>query len=119
MYALLALDRREEAVAFMQRLLEALPDASSTYYEAACFYCRLGQPQQALQYLATALEKGFRRFYRIRNADDLAPVRQLPEFEQLMQQYEPEVFSPKACAFAFFSLTLGKISRKRYGNHLC
>lgn len=89
MYALLALGRKDEAVDFMQRMLMAYPDDAGTYYDAACFYSRMGQLEQSLQYLATALEKGFRRFAHIMRDDDLEAVRALPAFSTLMQQYLP------------------------------
>lgn len=89
MYALLALGRKDEAVDFMQRMLTAYPDDAGTYYDAACFYSRLGQLEQSLQYLATALEKGYRRIAHIMRDDDLEAVRALPAFTTLMQQYLP------------------------------
>lgn len=89
MYALLALGREDEAIDFMQRMLTAYSDDAGTYYDAACFYSRLGQLEQSLQYLATALEKGYRRFGHIMRDDDLEAVRALPAFTTLMQQYLP------------------------------
>lgn len=89
MYALLSLGRRDDAVAFMDRVLANDSTYAGNYYDAACFTCRLGDNAKALSYLRTALEKGFRRLYHIRHDDDLSALWNLPEFEALMSEYEP------------------------------
>lgn len=88
MYALLSLGRRDDAVAFMDRVLANDSTYAGNYYDAACFTCRLGDNAKALSYLRTALEKGFSRFYHIRHDVDLAALWVLPEFEALMSEYE-------------------------------
>lgn len=94
MYALLALNRRDEAIDFMNRVIASDSIAPGIYYDAACLYSRLGDKEKALQYLGTAFAKGFRRFHHVRTDDDLAPVRSLPEFEALISEYESKV-APK------------------------
>lgn len=88
MYALLALGRREEAVAFMNRVIANDSMNPGNFYDAACFTCRLGDANKALDYLNTAFEKGFRRFHHVRHDDDLAAIRSLPEFEEILAKYE-------------------------------
>lgn len=88
MYALLSLGRRDDAVAFMDRVLANDTTSAGNYYDAACFTCRFGDNAKALSYLRTALEKGFRRLYHIRHDDDLSALWNLPEFEALMSEYE-------------------------------
>lgn len=88
MYALLGLNRRDEAIAFMDRMIANDSIDPGIYYDAACFTCRLGDNKKALDYLRTALKKGFRRFSHVRSDDDLAGLRALPEFETLMSEYE-------------------------------
>ncbi|MGN0223713.1 MAG: tetratricopeptide repeat protein [Muribaculaceae bacterium] len=95
MYALLALGRTDEAADFMQRMLDAYPDDPGTYYEAACLYSRMGQFDQAMQYLATSFEKGYRRFVQVMRDDDLEAIRTLPAFTALMQQYCPAEQMPQ------------------------
>lgn len=88
MYALLALGRRDDAIAFMNKVLANDSIDPGNYYDAACFTCRLGEHQKAFEYLKTAFEKGFRRFDHVRRDDDLEPLRALPQFEELMSEYE-------------------------------
>lgn len=88
MYALLALGRREEAVAFMNRVIANDSVNPGNFYDAACFTSRLGDAHKALDYLNTAFEKGFRRFHHVRHDDDLDAIRSLPEFEEILAKYE-------------------------------
>ena len=90
MYALLALDHKEEAVDFINKVIENDSIDPGTYYDAACFTCRLGDNQKALNYLRTAFKKGFRRFWQVRNDDDLIPLHSLPEFETIISEFETQ-----------------------------
>lgn len=42
----------------------------------------------AVNALRTAFEKGCRNFRHIENGDDMDPLRDLPEFEPLISEYE-------------------------------
>lgn len=97
MFALIELGRGDEAIDFTRRLIESDPSSSSNYYEAACVYSRLGQPEKALEYFKTALKKGYVHFHHAREDEDLEEMRKLPEFEDLMKEYEvvDSVESPK------------------------
>lgn len=88
MYALLALDRKEDAIAFMNKVLENDSTDRGSFYDAACFYTRIGDLPTAMSHLRKALDLGFCRFYHIRHDDDLEPLRKLPEFEEIMAKYE-------------------------------
>lgn len=90
MYALLSLDRKEEAISFMNKVLENDTTDAGNYYDAACFYSRIGDYEASLVHLRKALDKGFRRFYHIRHDDDLEKIRQNPDFEDIMSQYETQ-----------------------------
>lgn len=91
MYALLALNRWEEAKTFMDKVIANDSINPGNYYDAACFTCRFGDNKKALEYLKIAFEKGFRRFCHVRHDDDLAELRVLPEFEALITKYEKEL----------------------------
>lgn len=95
MYALLALDKKDDAIAFMNKVLENDSIDAGNYYDAACFYSRIGELQIALNHLKTSLKKGFRRFYHLRHDDDLEELRKLPEFESLLSEYEKETESAR------------------------
>lgn len=86
-YALHFLGKDDEAKEWMDKLIAEDPDDSGNYYDKACLYSRMGQLDEAVDALRTALEKGYRRFPHIENDDDLDPIRSLPSFIELMEEY--------------------------------
>ena len=86
-YALHFLGRDEEAEAWMNRIIEADPEDDGNYYDQACLYAWMGRTQESVAALKTAFEKGYRDFNHIALDDDLDPVRDLPEFKALVEQY--------------------------------
>lgn len=97
MYALLALDKKDDAIAFIHKLIENDTTDPGNYYDATCFYSRIGDLDVAITHLKTALDKGFRRFYLIRHDDDLEELRKMQEFEEIMAIYEkPQTTIPES-----------------------
>lgn len=86
-YALHFLGKDDEAKEWMDKLIAEDPDDSGNYYDKACLYSRMGQLDEAVDALRTAFEKGYRRFPHIENDDDLDPIRSLPSFIELMEEY--------------------------------
>ncbi len=89
-YALLALDRTDEALDFMSRIIADDPDDAGRYYDAACLNARMGNVDSSLCYLRTAFEKGYRRFAHIDRDDDMDSLRDTEGFKLLMQEYRKE-----------------------------
>ncbi|MGN0238285.1 MAG: tetratricopeptide repeat protein [Lepagella sp.] len=90
MYALLALGEKEKAIDFMNRVIENDSIDNGNYYDAACFYCRIGDLDKSLTNLRIALEKGFRRFHHIQ-ADDLIELRKTDGFKLLMEEFDKPI----------------------------
>ena len=88
-YALAYLGRYEEAKRWMSQLLETYPDAGQ-YYDAACLYSRMGEAEQAVEYLSKALELGYRAFVHITQDNDLDAIRNRDDFKELLQKYQKE-----------------------------
>lgn len=88
MYALLALGEKDKAIDFMNRVIESDTTDCGNYYDAACFYSRLGDLDKSLAYLRTSFEKGFRRFHHVRADDDLKALRHTEAFNTLIEKYE-------------------------------
>lgn len=86
-YALHFLGKDDEAKEWMDKLIAEDPDDSGNYYDMACLYSRMGKLDEAVDALRTAFEKGYRRFPHIENDDDLDPIRSLPSFIELMEEY--------------------------------
>lgn len=69
------------------RLGESLPESTmraGCFYNAACAEARRGETASALQYLARAMQEGFRDDRMIGLDDDLASLRDEPAYRHLM-----------------------------------
>ena len=86
-YALHFLGRDEEAEEWMDRILAAEPENHGNYYDQACLYARMGRVQEAITALRTAFEKGYRDFNHLGYDDDMDPIRDLPEYKALVEEY--------------------------------
>ncbi|KAL6779393.1 hypothetical protein ACKKBG_A12160 [Auxenochlorella protothecoides x Auxenochlorella symbiontica] len=56
-------------------------------YNIACCQGQLGNIQNGMIALAGALESGYAEFDQMRNDPDLAPLRESPKFEGLLQRF--------------------------------
>lgn len=90
MYAYLALDEKEKAVDFMERVIANDSTDCGNYYDGACFYSRMGDLDKALDNLRTAFEKGFRRFHHVMSDDDLELLRTTEGFKTLIEEFRKE-----------------------------
>jgi tetratricopeptide (TPR) repeat protein len=63
------------------------PDCAPAYYDLACYYALAGQAAKALAALESALAKGFCDFEWAGRDPDLAPLRDRPEFGELLATY--------------------------------
>lgn len=91
MYALLALGEKDKAIDFMNRVIENDSIYNGNYYDAACFYCRIGELDKSLDNLRAALEKGFRRLHHIMADDDLIELRNTDGFKSLMEEFDKPI----------------------------
>jgi tetratricopeptide (TPR) repeat protein len=60
-----------------------------TFYNLACCYARIGDPDHALKALRRAIQKGFRDTRLLEGDLDLAPLRHSPEFARLLALEAP------------------------------
>lgn len=91
-YALFYLGDTIKSIEWMNRILtcDSLDDKSGNLYDAACLYSLMGNTKQSLEYMRQCLNLGWSRFTHARKDDDLKNLRELPEFEEMLQQYENE-----------------------------
>lgn len=59
----------------------------NVYYNMACLYSLMNQPEQALDYLRQSLQMGFNDFAHMEQDTDLDNIRELPEYIELVQQF--------------------------------
>jgi len=82
--ALMLLGRREEAMRILDRALMLRPDDFRTLYTAACTASLGGMYEAALDFLDRAVGKGRGQLEWILNDNDLAPLRELPRFAEIV-----------------------------------
>lgn len=87
-YALHFLDRNDEAIEWMNKMIENDPDDNGLYYDKSCLLSRMGMIDDAIAALRTALEKGMRSFAHIENDDDMDPIRNHPDFITLIKEFK-------------------------------
>lgn len=85
-YAYFYLGKRNQAVEWLSKALEN--GDRGTYYDAACLYAQMGEPDKALGYLRECLKRGYRRFAHIRRDRMLESLHNLSAFEGLLKEYE-------------------------------
>ena len=92
-YALLYLGDTIKSVEWMKSLIEndSIEDKKGVHYDAACLYSLIGDCKSSFEHLKKALDLGWSRFTHARVDDDLKNVRELPEFEEMLRQYETEL----------------------------
>lgn len=76
--------QRQEALQLFERSVQRVPHDALAHYNLACARALLGQPEPALASLEKAIENGFRGRETIEKEPDLASLRTLPRFTQLL-----------------------------------
>jgi len=89
-YALFFIGKMEDAITLQDSILAAYP-TSSNYYDATCLYALMNRLEEALKYLRTSFEKGYRNFIHIENDTDLDNIRNAPEFIELIEEWKDKV----------------------------
>lgn len=90
-YAYQSLGEQEQALATIAKCIEEDPDSAELYYSISGVYGRMGKTEQALDNLRIAFEKGYNSFSFIEQDDDLAVLRDNPQYKALIQQYKEKI----------------------------
>ena len=78
------LGRGEEGRAYAEKALRMRPDDFATLYNVACYYSLAGDSERALDLLERAIHLGGGYYDWIMHDSDLAALRELPRFQQMM-----------------------------------
>ena len=71
----------------MNDVLNAVyPEENATLYNVACSYALMGEPDQALALLESAVNHGFGHEDWMENDPDFASLRAHPRFKAMLQQ---------------------------------
>ena len=89
MYALMHLGRNEEAIEWMNKMLES-SEEEGVRYEAACLYSLMGDTEKSLYYLEESLKRGNKSYHHMMTDDDIDNIRNLDAFKALMEKYFPQ-----------------------------
>ncbi len=77
----------DAALAGLKKLSILSPGRAEIDYNISCVYAKAGKPDESMEWLKRAVQKGYDNWDRIRSDDDLNSVRKKPEFESLMETY--------------------------------
>lgn len=86
-YALHFLGRDDEALEWMEKLIEEDPDNPGPWYDKCCLLARMGRPDESVAALEAAFERGFRRFPHIEHDDDVDTIRDREDFKAIVRKY--------------------------------
>ena len=90
-YALLSLGKEEEAIAWMDKIMEANTNQIRLYYDKVRLLLQMDRVDDAVAILRTCLERGdLRLFWRIEHDRDMEAIRNHPAFTSLVEKYEAE-----------------------------
>lgn len=92
-FALLKLDRRDEAVRWMENILATVQDYDGLiHYYGACFYSQTGDLEKAMKCAADALDLGYANYHDWTEASDgivnVAPLRDDLKFYNLLHRHD-------------------------------
>jgi adenylate cyclase len=77
--------RKEDAIREGITAIDQSPGDSVMLYNGACLYSRLGEPQRAIDTLRQAIAGGVRNYGWMDHDPDLDPIRDHPEFIELVK----------------------------------
>ncbi len=91
-FALLALDRYDEAIAWIENILKSATDNNGLVnYYGACLYAQAGDSDKAFECMKASLQKGYANYYQWTFDSDVdinvAPIRDDSRFKELLSQY--------------------------------
>ncbi|MEP6509499.1 MAG: tetratricopeptide repeat protein, partial [Gemmatimonadales bacterium] len=75
----------EAAADFSRRALTINPDDPLLLYNVACMYALVGNPDQALDCLEKAVDKGYGQKDWVEHDTDLDSLRDLPRFQRIVE----------------------------------
>lgn len=87
-YALNFLGRTEEALEWMEKLVELDPADPGIWYDKACLLARMGRCEESVAALKVSLEKGYRSFAHLEHDNDMDPVRDRDDYKALITEYQ-------------------------------
>jgi tetratricopeptide (TPR) repeat protein len=82
--------RYDSAIHYIQNAIRLDPTKAKSYYQLACSYALSNKPEQAIQNLKLAYEKGYKNVENLVADPDLSGLKNYKEFQTLVEKYFPE-----------------------------
>jgi len=89
--ALARVRKPDEARKQVKRALKLEPEREDIAYNTACAYSLLGDTALALQWLKTAVDRGYLELWWAKVDPDLDPMRELPRFKEIMDAWDKRI----------------------------
>ena len=86
-YALFHLNRKKEAIEWLNKILEEYPNEHN-YYDAACLYSLMNMTKESISNLALSFKNGYRDFNHLSTDEDLVNVKNNPEFISMVNEWK-------------------------------
>ena len=87
-YALHFFGRDDEALEWADKILDLDQEDRGNHYDKGCLLSLMGRPDEAVACLRNALEMGYRNFVHFAVDKDLDPIRELPEYKAMIEEYK-------------------------------
>ena len=87
-YALHFFGRDDEALEWADKILDLDQEDRGNHYDKGCLLSLMGRPDEAIACLRKALEMGYRNFVHFAVDKDLDPIRELPEYKAMIEEYK-------------------------------
>ena len=97
-YAYMMMGETDKAKELADEYL-ATKRSATHLYDVACIYSKMGEQEQALDYLKQTLERGYSSFRHIRRDRDFTGLHDVPAFHEMIDHYE-QLFNAREKAAA-------------------
>lgn len=77
----------DEALAWMQKIIDEDPSDAGNWYDFSCLYTRMIRIEDAMKALEKAFELGYRNFGHLEYDYDMDRLRNLPRYKELVTKY--------------------------------
>ena len=76
-----------KALSIYQKVIALLPDNPSVYYNVACIYASQNKPEESVEWLKKAVEKGFNDWEHIKTDSDLDNIRSSSYYKTFVKEH--------------------------------
>lgn len=92
-YALHFLGRDEEALEWMDKVIESDDDRAGGYYDRSCLLAKMGRLNESVVALQEAVKHGYSQVVHIEHDDDMEPIRNMPEYKAIIAELKERILN--------------------------